>query len=439
MLTTTRHRGASLLALSLLAMVPTSAQAKPDPYRDRDPVRQGTAPVTTSDWWFDAMKLGKAHAQTTGKGATIALMEGTLDPTVPELRGQDLVRGDACNADDVDHKVDLMPHARSYDAAHGTSMAALLIGSGKGTDNGRGIRGVAPGAKVVLYGTDYLDDVWSSCLVAFGADVVFEPVIAGDADIVNLSLTYADRNNWDGTIPKALASGKVLVAGTTTWEAQDYAPWGYPGVVNVVAVDSNAKPWVAGMPDDRVVIAAPGVEVGSGNIDEAGWRSDVWHDGTSDATAIVSGALALVKAKYPDSTGNQLIQHLIHYTGGEGYYWDKKTGFGIVSVTEMLKTSPTQWPDENPLLKSPGWAVHDYPMWSSSLIDAPKDANDKWAKAERAAAADSTPAHSDQRAEQQAKDAGGGLPTWAWIVGGAAAVVAAAAGLGALRRGKNGE
>ena len=43
-----------------------------------------------------------------------------------------------------------------------------------------------------------------------------------------------------------------------------------------------------------------------------GWVSGSDRTGTSDAAPIVAGALALVKSKYPDATGNQLIQQLIH-------------------------------------------------------------------------------------------------------------------------------
>ena len=104
------------------------------------PVREGTAPVRTSEWWYDAMHIAAAHKETTGKGVKIALVEGTLDPTVPELRGQDLRIGSNCDGG----RDSAVPHAHDVAAAHGTSMAALLIGNGKGTDHGRGLRGIAP-------------------------------------------------------------------------------------------------------------------------------------------------------------------------------------------------------------------------------------------------------------------------------------------------------
>ena len=64
--------------------------------------------------------------------------------------------------------------------------------------------------------------------------------------------------------------------------------------------------------------------------------------------------LALVKSKYPEATGNQLIQHLIHFVFGaeddSTWGWRRDIGFGSASVPNMLAHDPTGWPDENPLL-----------------------------------------------------------------------------------------
>jgi subtilisin family serine protease len=430
-------RGAALLSAGLiLSWVGIPVNAFGAGPKDPDPVREGSAPVRTSEWWYDAMHIADAHKQTTGKGVKIALLEATLDPTVPELRGQDLRIGPGC----AYTRSKVLPHSRDVAAAHGTSMAALLVGNGKGTDHGKGLRGVAPDAQVTFYGDDYWDlsgPEWADCFQGVGAEATLKNALADRPDIINLSLTFAFKEEWDKPLQQAFSSGAVVVAATRPVNDRVDYPWSYPGVVSVVAADRNAKPWAATNPSNANVITAPGVEVGTGFIDERGWRSNVWHDGTSQATAIVSGALALVKAKYPDSTGNQLIQHLIHYTGGtRGYAWSKQLGFGIVSVTKMLETSPTQWPDENPLLKGPSWAVQDYPMWASSLIDAPAGATDRWAKAENAA---KSPAKSGNSASSESAKHSGGTPGWLWPVGGIAVVIVAiGAALGLRGRAKGG-
>lgn len=428
--------GAAVLVCGpIFAVVPALAEPRGP---NLDPVREGTAPVGESDWWFEALHLAEAQKETTGEGVTIGLVEDSVDPTVPELRGQGLTLGDDCSPHGG--RSEWRKHSRDPEVAHGTTMAALMVGNGRGTDHGKGIRGIAPGAEVKLWATTYWeedDKTWYDCFEA--QDDVWDAMLP-DSDIVNMSFGSPHRATFMDLVERAQGAGAVVVAAMAANDsdsAQDQ-PWSLPGVVAVNAAGSDAKVWSATLEDRDVVITAPGVEVGTGTIRPDGWHSDVWHDGTSVATAIVSGALALVKAKYPDSTGNQLIQHLIHNAGGRTYGWNKRTGFGFVSVTRMLESSPTQWPDENPLLNGPRQAYFDYPLWSSSLIDAPADANDKWAKAERAAAEKAADAASSPE-DGRSGDGESGLPVWAWLAGGAALiVVAVGATAGILRRRNSG-
>ena len=65
--------------------------------------------------------------------------------------------------------------------------------------------------------------------------------------------------------------------------------------------------------------------------------------------------LAVVKPKYPDATGAQLIQSLLHNTGTKGEHdpeWNNSTGYGAASLTGMLAVDPTKYPDVNPLFDS---------------------------------------------------------------------------------------
>jgi subtilisin family serine protease len=271
-------------------------------------------------------------------------------------------------------------------------------------------------------------------------DYYFDEIFKG-MDIVNMSYSTSDGGSYDHMVKALEKHDVVAVAAVADSDVSQLYPAGLRGVVAVNAVDRNAKSWIANTKGPTVVISAPGVEVGTGTIRADGWHSDVWHDGTSVATAIVSGALALVKAKYPDATANQLIQHLVHYTGRAKPGWNSYAGYGIVSVTKMLKSSPTQWPDENPLLKGAPFVLENYPMWSSSLIDAPASANDKWAKAERAAKEQATNAEgrASEKAGTSDETRSSGLPAWAWLAGGVAVLAAAmGAGAGILRRKNSG-
>lgn len=410
----------SAAAVALLTspiLFASPALAKPDP---KDPVTRGMAPVEDSDWWYDALKIDQAHKQATGKGVKIALTETSIDVAVPELQGADLRLGENC----LGKKFGFVRSPKGYDAAHGTSMAALLVGNGRGTDNGKGIRGVAPGATVQLFSHDGTPQTADGDLECVHAPEYFASIAAARPDIVSMSFATNSLTIGNEAIEKELvARGIVVVAGG----GKPIEPAAIPGVVGVAPIDRELKPWMENFPVSAgTTVTAPGVGVGSGDFDANGWRSDVWHDGASDATPIVAGMLAVVKEKYPESTGNQLIQHLIHYTGRRPYSFDQTYGFGVASLTNMLKTSPTQWPDENPLLQGNGAAVEAYPMWASSLIDAPDDAGDKWARAERAAAAPADKGSAEQGAATGPSE-DDGVPA-AGLAGGAAVLAVVAAG-----------
>ena len=71
--------------------------------------------------------------------------------------------------------------------------------------------------------------------------------------------------------------------------------------------------------------------------------------GTSYATPIVAGFVAVTMQRWPGASGNQVVQSLVK-TASKG-----PTGQPLISPNGLDKTDPTQFPDENPLLdKFPG-------------------------------------------------------------------------------------
>lgn len=400
----------------LLGLLVASPAAAGQRSRPPENVQQGA-------WWFRAMKLEQAHRTSTGKGAKIALVDSAIDTSIPELRGADIRMRLDCQGRKA-------RPASGVGYSHGTSQAALMVGSGRGTgEGGAGVRGIAPDATILAYDDDERPETDRIECPTEGMDRIFDDAIRQGADIISVAATM--NADVGPAVERALDAGVIVVAASG---ADDVGGSTYPadqvGVVSVVAVDKFAKPWKHGRWGGVPTIAAPGVHVGSGGIFDYGWSSTGWSTGTSPATSITSGALALVKAEYPDATANQLLQHLVHNTGGGGpFSWDEEYGFGIVSVTNMLESSPTQWPDESPLGKVVPDAVHKYPMSASSLVDDPEPAEDASAPAgpeqTTAASADS---EKDGRPSQ-------GLPAWAWLVG-AAVAAGAVVTLLTTRRGR---
>jgi subtilisin family serine protease len=163
----------------------------------------------------------------------------------------------------------------------------------------------------------------------------------GDFDSgVQAAVAYAEARNV------------VLVAGAGNdgVEADNY-PAAYPGVVSVAAADQDGQIWDKSDYGPSVVLTAPGV-----HIVAAGAGSDTEYrlsDGTSDATAYVSAAAALLRAKYPSLTAGQIINRLVQTAAkpgapsGQGVR-DPHYGFGIIrpdlALTQDIPAGPAAGP-----------------------------------------------------------------------------------------------
>ncbi len=300
-------------------------------------------------WYLDAMKIQAIHdAGITGEGVTIAVFDAGVNTEIVNLEGADIeVR-----------QIEQCPDPASADPTafaatqHGASVTSLIVGNGT-SDSGSGPAGIAPGARILYYGS-----LQASCDGDAFPAAIADAVEQG-ADIVSMSGGSArlDDELSQGaadSVADALRAGVLVVAGLpnadSIWEGELGE---INGVVNVASVDSaaNAAKRQDGseMTNDDVDVVAPGVDVAGVGWDRT-WGMSVWS-GNSAATPIVSGLLALGKQKWPDATASQLIQSLIRNTGSKPHEleWSNKFGHGIVNATRLVEEDPSQYADENPL------------------------------------------------------------------------------------------
>lgn len=89
--------------------------------------------------------------------------------------------------------------------------------------------------------------------------------------------------------------------------------------------------------------------------------------GTSTAAAVLSSYLALAMQKWPDATGNQILQSLVRNTKeGKGKPTidpERKRGFGEADLNALLTVDPTQYKDVNPILEYQMKAAAQYPEY----------------------------------------------------------------------------
>ena len=102
------------------------------------------------------------------------------------------------------------------------------------------------------------------------------------------------------------------------------------GVVAVGAVDEFARPWAKTQRQSYLTVAGPGVHVGwvaaRGKYYPGGW-------GTSEATALTSGGLALVRAAHSELSARTIVQRMIATANPTSpKRWSDRTGYGIFRI-----------------------------------------------------------------------------------------------------------
>ena len=110
-------------------------------------------------------------------------------------------------------------------------------------------------------------------------------------------------------------------------------PASLPGVISVAAADRGMHKASFSNRNPLVLLAAPGVDVFGAGPGDQYWVGR----GTSQATALVSGVAALVKAKYPRMSPALVAQALTtSATRRPGRGYDPGMGFGVVNAARAL-------------------------------------------------------------------------------------------------------
>ncbi|MBU9112668.1 S8/S53 family peptidase, partial [Bifidobacterium ruminantium] len=264
---------------------------------------------------------------------------------------------------------------------HGTGMVGLVAGNGKGYDGAMGFQGIAPGAHVVAYPYGFTDKGDMGGMVFQGACIgddgsssdLFGSALADAVDsgarVVNMSYTTLPDWGYAPVALHAIRHGVVLVrpranstrAGLYDLVGQPVYGQYFPGSVTVNSLTRDGSvSATSDVMDGNVSILSPGYGVPITREGTTDSREVVLSDGgNSSAAADLTGYLALVFQKWPDATGNQVLQSLVRNTRGNGSGEarldpEHKRGFGAVDLDRLLETDPTVYPDVNPLLE---WAV----------------------------------------------------------------------------------
>ncbi|MBK1878125.1 S8 family serine peptidase [Pelagicoccus mobilis] len=222
------------------------------------------------------------------------------------------------------------------DHSHGTHCAGTIGAQG---NNETGISGVAWNVK--LMGCKFLSaGGWGTL-----SDAVTAINYATDMG------AHITSNSWGGggysqtlyeALEKAEDAGIITVAAAgnsrrNTDTAPAYpASYELPSVVSVAAHDRRGNlAWFSNYGKKTVEIAAPGVEIYSTVNSEGGYAS---YQGTSMACPHVSGALALLKAHYPEEDTFRLINRVVSGAKPVESLEDKVIATGMLDLENSIKT-----------------------------------------------------------------------------------------------------
>ena len=310
------------LALPVVAFVVLAAPAHAAP---RDAIRD-------REYWLADYGVAEAWGVTRGAGVTIAIIDTGVAGGIPELRGAVVGGADFSGLGSADGQTPV-----GEDGQHGTLVATLA--AGRGTGPGSGVIGTAPEASIraisVGFGQGAVDsDEQIARAVTWAVDQ--------GADVINMSLTRNTLDwpeSWDEAFLHAAEHDVVIVAaagnrGSGTVEVG--APATMPGVLTVGGVDENgAASWDASAQGITIGVAAPserlvGVTPSGRNISWAG---------TSGATPIVAGIVALVRAAHPDLDAANVVNRVVATARDAGPPGaDFTYGFGYVDAAAAVSS-----------------------------------------------------------------------------------------------------
>lgn len=245
--------------------------------------------------------------------------------------------------------------------SHGTASAACIGAA----INGAGGLGIAPKCELLIIRMDFYFTSLDTA-IRYAAD--------HGANVINMSLGayaetftdgYGDEQSGSSSVASALTSAinyalskdcvVVAAAGNEKTNHKSY-PACNAGVIGVGALASKSKTGAADFSNynldsdtsstnNNVDVMAPGyvytanMDASNGpktgsNLKDTSYQNT---QGTSFASPLTAGAIALARSKYPDMTHTEIEQRLFSTCSDIGNTgWDKKFGYGRVNISNLI-------------------------------------------------------------------------------------------------------
>jgi len=325
-------RKLAILAISVLLAIGPSSAATAETVRDQQ-------------YWLDDYGFTSAWESSQGEGIKIAIIDTGIDSTHPSLQGAVVGGTDMSGLGSTDGQTPV--GSNSY---HGTMVASIAAGRGDGQ-----IIGTAPKAELlsvsIAFGIEGLD---TDSQIADG--IIW--AVDNGAKVINLSLTRNSvtwPESWDRAFLYAFENDVVIVAAAgnrADGTEEVSAPATIPGVIAVAGLDRDGVASenfsTSGLslgvtaPAEDLIGAFPGGE----------YR--MWS-GTSGATPIVSGMVAMIRSMYPELDAANVVNRVISSATRDGFEgYSTSYGHGVIDPNQAL-TAETPLVTSNPLGSLSQW------------------------------------------------------------------------------------
>ena len=231
------------------------------------------------------LQLDALHRMATGKGVKVAQIDTGVDTRHPDLAGQ------------IGAERNFVEGSRPAAEVHGTAVAGIIVAK---ADNGIGIVGVAPRAKLIpLRACWESADGGGAVCSSFTLAKAMQFALIERVRVINLSLTGPYDRLLERLIDSAIQDKIVVVA------ALDPAAPGFPATdPAVIAVAVNGS---ANVPVNAIL--APGRDILT-TTPGASWG---FFSGASFAAAHMSGLAALMLERSPALTPDALQRILLEH------------------------------------------------------------------------------------------------------------------------------
>jgi type VII secretion-associated serine protease mycosin len=270
--------------------------------------------VRRQQWHLRYLNVEAAHQISQGEGVRIGLPDSGVDTTLPDMAGVVVdgteIGGSGNGIGDGD--------------GHGTAMAGIIAGRGSGPD--AGVLGIAPKALILSV------QVGASART-LAAGITW--AVDHGAKVICVAAGTNESQSLREAIEAAQKADVIVVAGAGNLPAAAKVafPAKLPGVLAVGGVDHNGRRAEISTTGPEIAIAAPADDIMT--TDTFGKYGQ--YTGTSASAAIVAGAAALVRAKFPKLSAPEVIHRLTATAteaGPQGR--DDQYGYGIVDLVKAL-------------------------------------------------------------------------------------------------------